>query len=85
MTKSVARPSRNVGGSALPFGGGLDEVRELVDEGVLVADLQARHPPVLHVGLVAVGDVDAAPAAHAALVAVIEVLQAMQVVQVPER
>src|SRR5688572_2429318 len=80
-----------VGGETIPegrrqrlaAGGGLDEVRELVDERVLVADLQAGHPPVLHVGLIAVGDVDAAPAADAALVVVIEVLQPVQVVQVP--
>src|SRR5690606_9174683 len=31
----------------------LEEVRDLMDEAVLVADLQAGHPPVLHVGLVA--------------------------------
>ena len=62
-----------------------DEIGELMDERVLVADLQARHPPVLHVGMIAVGDVHAAPAAHAAFVAVIEVLDAMQIVQIPER
>ena len=50
---------------------------------VLVADLQARHPPVLHVRLVAVGDVDRPPAADDGLVAVVEVAEPMQVVQVP--
>src|SRR5258708_21012969 len=43
----------------------IHEIRELVRERVLVADLQARHPPVLHVRLIAVGDVNVAPAAHA--------------------
>ena len=61
----------------------VQEVGHLVDEGVLVADLQAGHPPVLHVGMVAVGDVDRSPAAQRAFVAVVEVLQAVQVVQVP--
>jgi hypothetical protein len=59
------------------------EVGDLMHERVLVADLQARDPPVVHVGLIAVGDVNGAPAADDRFVAVIEVLQAMQVVQVP--
>ena len=67
VTWSVARPSRKVGGAALPSPSASQEIGELMDERVLVADLQARHPPVLHVRMVAVGDVDAAPAAHAAL------------------
>ena len=32
----------------------LEEVGELVDERVLVADLQSRHPPVLHVRMIAI-------------------------------
>ena len=68
-----------------PFAAAVDEIGKLVDEGVLVADLQPGHPPVLHVGMIAVGDVHAAPAAHPPFVAVIEVLDAMQIVQVPER
>src|SRR4029453_17086012 len=35
----------------LALRGGIDEVGELVDERVLVADLEAGHPPVLHGGL----------------------------------
>src|SRR6266545_263782 len=62
----------------------LQKIRDLVNEAVLVADLQARHPPMFHVRLIAVADVDRAPAADQAFVAVIEVLQAMQIVQVPE-
>ena len=52
-----------------------------MDERVLVADLQAGHPPVLHVRVIAVGDVHAAPSAEAPLVAVIEPLQAVQIVE----
>ena len=54
-----------------------------MNECVLVADLQARHPPRLHVGMVAVRDVDRAPAAERAFVVVAEILQTVQVVQVP--
>ena len=51
-------------GVAEGWGGGFagleafDEVGDLMDEGVFVADLQAGHPPVFHVGMLAVGDVD---------------------------
>ncbi len=61
----------------------LEEIGDLVGKGVFVADLQAGNPPVAHVGLVSVGDMDAAPASHDGLIVVIEVLQAVQVVQVP--
>src|SRR5262245_30766406 len=54
-------------------------------ERVLVTDLQARYPPVLHVRLVAIGHVNVSPAAHAPLIGVIEVLDPMQIVKVPER
>ena len=37
---------------------GLDEVRDLMDEAVLVADAEARHPPSIHVRLIAIGDMD---------------------------
>jgi hypothetical protein len=36
---------------------GIEEVGNLVDESVFIADLQARHPPLVHVGMVAIGDV----------------------------
>src|SRR3989442_10450816 len=56
-----------------------------MNEAVFVADLQAWHPPLVHVRMVAtvVGDVNRAPAAQLALVLVIEVLQAVQGVQIP--
>src|SRR5947199_5095291 len=57
----------------------LEKVRDLVDEAVFVTDLQAGHPPVFHVVLVAVVHVDVAPAADAAFVAMIEILEAMKV------
>ena len=71
------------GWHGLLFAEGFEEIRDLMDEGVFVADLQARHPPVLHVGLIAVGDVDRLPAAELPFVAMVEVLQPMQVVQIP--
>ena len=39
------------------------EVGNLMDEGVLVADAETGHPPLVHVRHVAVGDVHAPPAA----------------------
>src|ERR1019366_3956044 len=54
-----------------------EKVGELVDEGVLVANLQSRDPPVLHVRMVAIGDVNALPAAQLSLIAMIEELQPM--------
>ena len=50
---------------------------------VLIADLQARHPPMLHIGMVAVADVDRAPAAQLTFVAVVEKFEAVQIMQVP--
>src|SRR6202012_433566 len=44
---------------------GLKKVRDLVDERVLIANLQARHPPVLHIRMIAVRNVHALPAAQA--------------------
>ena len=46
-----------------PFVEAFEEVRHLMDEGVLVADAETAHPPLVHVRHVAVGDVHAAPAA----------------------
>ncbi len=54
-----------------------------MDKGVLVADAQAGHPPLVHVRHVAVGDVHAAPAACGRFVAVIEELQTVEVMQIP--
>ena len=56
-----------------------------MDECVLVPNLQAGHPPVLHVGMIAVGDMHAAPAPQRPLVAVIEPLHPVQIVQIPAR
>ena len=59
------------------------KIGDLMDEGVLVADLQTGHPPARHIRMIGIGDVDASPAAQAAFIAVIEKLQAVQIVQVP--
>ena len=74
---------RGLGGRTAPER--FEKVGELVGERVLVADLQAGHPPPLHVRMIAVGDVDALPAAQLAFIAVIEKLQPVQIVQIPER
>jgi hypothetical protein len=60
-----------------------EEIGDVVDEGVFVADLEAGDPPVVHVGHVAVGDVDGAPAADDGFVAVVEPVEAVEVVEVP--
>src|ERR1035438_1316989 len=54
-----------------------------MNEGVLVTDLQAGHPPVLHIWMIGVGYVDASPSAQLAFIAVIEEADAMQIVEVP--
>ena len=61
------------------------EVGDLVYERVFVADLQSRHPPFFHVGVIAsmIGDVDRLPGSQSAFVAVVEILKPVQVVQVP--
>src|SRR5262245_11146680 len=41
----------------------LDEVRDLVDKGVFVADLQTGHPPVLHIRMLAIRDMHRLPTA----------------------
>ena len=62
----------------------VDEVGGLMDEAVLVADLEPRHPPVLHIRMIAVRDVERPPAAYDSLIAMVEILQAVKVVEVPE-
>src|ERR1700722_10761340 len=60
-----------------------EEIRDLVDEGVFVANLQARHPPVFHIRMVAVRDVEGAPAPQFTFVAMVKVLQPMQIMEIP--
>src|SRR6218665_1678682 len=52
----------------LTLGRPFEEVPHVVHEAVLVADLQARHPPLVHVRVLAVGDVDRPPAAELSFV-----------------
>ena len=61
----------------------LEEVGHLVNERVLETNLHAGDPPLVHVGLVAVTEVNRTPAAKHAFVAVIEILQAMEIVKIP--
>jgi hypothetical protein len=67
----------------VPFAGTLKEVSHLVNERVLIADLQPGHPPVLHVGMIAVRDVNALPSPQPPFIAVIEILETVQVVEIP--
>ena len=47
-------------------------------EGVLVADIEARYPPLVHVGMIPVGYVDGTPAAGPGVfLVIIKVFQAM--------
>jgi hypothetical protein len=62
----------------------LQEISEPVNKSVFVANLQPGRPPALHIGVVTVGHVDAAPAARQPFIAVIEVQNAIQVVQIPK-
>ena len=71
------------GRSRTAFAEGEHKIRRLVNKRVLVSNLQSGNPPVLHIWVVAIRDVDALPPTQVALVAIVEVLQAMQIVQVP--
>ncbi len=57
----------------------IQKIRDLVDEGVLVADGAAGHPPVLHVGVVAIPHADCAEAAHKRIIAVLVELELVRV------
>ncbi len=62
---------------------GSEEVGDLVNEGVFVADLESGHPPFIHVGHIAIGAVDLVPAADDGVIAMVEVFEAMEVMEVP--
>src|SRR5262245_28149573 len=68
----------------LALGDAVEEVGDLMNKRVLVTDLKTRHPPLAHVRVLAVADVDRPPAAKRPLVAVVEPLEPVKVVQVPE-
>ncbi len=59
------------------------EIGHRMHERVLVADLQTGHPPIAHVGLIPIADVDITPSTNNRIVVVIEVLQSVQIVQIP--
>ena len=61
----------------------LKKIGDLMNERVLVADLQPGHPPILHVRMIAVGDVNALPSAQSAFIAMIEIFEPVQVMQIP--
>jgi hypothetical protein len=60
--------------------GCLQKISDLMNECVLIANLQTGHPPILHVGMITVGDVNALPSAQTSLITMIEELQTMEVV-----
>ncbi len=60
-----------------------EKFERAMDEGVFVAEAEAGNPPVADVGLIAVGDMDAAPAASFAGHGVVKVGEAVEVVQIP--
>ena len=60
-----------------------EEIRNLMNEGVFVADTETRNPPFVEIGVVTITDMDAAPASDHALVRVIEILEAIEIVKIP--
>src|SRR5262245_52483566 len=61
----------------------LEKVCHLVHKAMLVTNLQAWHPPLTHVRVVPISNMDGSPTTHSAFVAMVEIGQAMQIVQVP--
>src|SRR5262249_23416178 len=55
----------------------LQEIGELVNECMFISNLQARHPPTLHIRMIAIGHMNPSPAAHQSFVTMIEVLNSM--------
>ena len=62
---------------------GFNEIGRLVNESVLIADLETGYPPVAHIRMIAIGDVDALPAAKVTLIGVVEIFEAMEIMEVP--
>ena len=61
----------------------LHELNGTMDEGMFVAEAEARDPPVAGVRVVAIGDVDAGPAACFSWDVMVEVSEAVEIVEVP--
>src|SRR5262245_56685338 len=55
------QPLAERGRGALSFGGGGQEIGSLMDERMFVPDLQTGYPPVAHVRMVAIRNVQTAP------------------------
>jgi len=71
-------PEGGTGG--LARGNPFEEICDLMHEAVLIADLKAGYPPLVHVRLVAIRDVDGGLAMHAAFITMVEILEPVQVV-----
>ena len=55
----------------------------MVHKGMLVPNLQPRNPPVGHIGVIPIRDVNRTPSAQISFVAMVEPLQSVQVMQIP--
>ena len=60
-----------------------EKIGNLVNEAAFVADGEAWHPPVFHIGMITVGHMDISPSANRAPIVVVEELQPMKIVKVP--
>src|ERR1700722_776849 len=60
-----------------------NKIRDLVNERMFVPNLEAWNPPVLHVWMIAIGNVNALPAAQLALIAIVKVIEPVQVMEIP--
>src|SRR3954465_3782181 len=58
---------------AFAFGKRCQKIGDLMNESVFIPDLETGHPPVLHVRMFPIGDMDGAPTAEPAFIAIIEV------------
>src|SRR5690606_7634046 len=58
---------------------------DLMNERMLIADLQARNPPLVHIGMIAtvVRDMNALPSSQGAFIRIIKDFEAMQIVKIP--
>ena len=54
-----------------------------MDERMLITNLKTWNPPITHIGLVPVRNVNASPASYNRLVRMIEILEPMQIMQIP--
>ena len=59
------------------------EVCHLMHEGVFVSNTESGNPPLVEIRVVAVTDVNTAPAADRAFIGVVEILKSVEIVEIP--